>query len=307
LRDSLRILTPAVYHLHRLEEERRGFSREREQRSRLAGDLQMLRALLPPGLGGSAGEIGEAVSRGVERVAPFLVGEVPGLGQPLGLGKDELLRTLRFYFERINHGLEMHQGALAAIHHRHWVAHYKGAADSALWGAQTLYQMLLSLREEAADQGLTLPPTGLGLHMGNSLWGALPSGERLAPFVLGGGVRDAARLAAMSISFRCGILVSQSLVEALEDPERFDLRHLGKLRPAPGESRIEVYELFSVREETERDPMRSMQPVWEEALRAYQMGSWHTAAGRFNAYIAKLPHDRPARYFRRQCRERSAS
>ena len=80
---------------------------------------------------------------------------------------------------------------------------------------------------------------------------------------------------------------------------------MGKLRPAPGESRIEVYELYSVRDEEVRAPMRALQGVWEEALRHYQLGQWRRAAGVFGHYLARLPQDRPARFFLRQCRQRA--
>jgi class 3 adenylate cyclase len=237
-------------------------------------------------------------------VLPVLAGEVPGLTDPLGLGKADLMQALRWYFGRVDQALALHGGALQGIGHGSWFAHFSSGPDRVLWAVQTMYQMLLGLREEASEKGEAMPPTGLGVHLGPVVSGALPAGEALAPFSVGSGMRTASRLASMSIKLRCGILVSQAMVDSLEDPDRFDLRHLGKLRPAPGESRLDVFELFSVREEQVLAPMRTLQGVWDEALKEYRLGRWNKAAGGFDRYIARLPHDRPARYMLRQCRQR---
>jgi two-component system sensor histidine kinase ChiS len=300
----LRLLAPALYQAQRVERLHRLATVSEERERTLFRNHRLYRRLTPPGFGEGAEEVERTAREGREQAQPVLAGEVPGLTQALSQGKPALLEAMGRYYDRVQQALALHQGTLERILHRQWIASYPPHGDGALWGAQTLYQMLLGLREEAGEAGVILPPTGLGLHVGNVLRGALPAGERLAPYLVGGGVRTASRLSAMSIAFRCGMLVSQDLVEALEAPEHFDLRHLGKLRPAPGEGRLDVYELFSVREEAVRAPMQNLQGVWQEALREYQLGRWKQAAGAFGEYIARLPQDRPARFFLRQCRQR---
>ncbi|MCH8882847.1 MAG: BMP family ABC transporter substrate-binding protein [SAR324 cluster bacterium] len=301
----LRLITPALQKALQVEAHGREQAQWATEKQVVERERDLYRRFIPSGLGTTPAELEGSMAEGVERTLPVLIGEAPGLAGRLGLGKRELLTTVQRYFERVEQGLVLHQGVLDRIQHRQWIAHFAGDADGALWGAQTLHQMLLALRDEGSAEGIAFPPTGLGLHLGNTLWGALAAGARLVPLLTGAGIRTATRLAAMSISFRCGILVSQATVEALQEPQRFDLRQLGKLRPAPGESRIEVYELYSVRDEEVRAPMRALQGVWEEALRHYQLGQWRRAAGVFGHYLARLPQDRPARFFLRQCRQRA--
>jgi len=52
--------------------------------------------------------------------------------------------------------------------------------------------------------------------------------------------------------------------------------------------------------------MRQLREVWEEGVRDFQRGRWQRAAGAFHRYAERLPQDRPARYFLRQCRQRAA-
>ena len=305
LLEPLRLIAPALHAARRAEGLAGELAGHGERTDVLRREAQLYRRFLPPGLPARAQDLEAVLEQGVQRRAPVLVGEVPGLGLAQGDDGPAPAALLRRYFERVQHGLSLHQGTLARIGHEQWSATYPASVDGALWGAQTLYELLLELREEATAEGWPLPPSGLGLHLGDVLWSAVPAGDALAPALTGTGIRTAARLAAMSISFRCGILVSQHTVEALGDPRRFDLRHLGKLRPAPGDERIDVYELYSVRGADVVAPMRSLQGVWEEALREFQRGRWRTAAGAFHRYMERLPNDRPARYFLRQCRQRA--
>jgi TolA-binding protein len=73
----------------------------------------------------------------------------------------------------------------------------------------------------------------------------------------------------------------------------------------PGEKRMGVFELYSMRQERTLERMRRHQEDWEQALRQYRNGQWREAAERFAAYLSRLPHDRPARHFLRQCRARA--
>ena len=303
--EPLRLLAPAIHGAWRAEAARAELAATTERAEALQREARLYRRLAPPGLPVRAEDLEPALREGLERTLPVLVGEVPGLGQQPARGGDGPMPALRHYFERVQHGLALHEGILARVSLPQWVATYPASVDGALWGAQTLYQLLLELRDEATALGIGLPPTGLGLHVGKVLWGALPAGEALTPVLAGEAIRCAGRLAAMSISLRCGILVSQHTVQALGDPSRFDLRPLGKLRPVPGEPRLDVFELYSVREPEVVAPMRSLQPVWDEAPREFQLGRWRSAAGGFHRYAQRLPLDRPARFFLRQCRQRA--
>ncbi len=194
-----------------------------------------------------------------------------------------------------------------------WLAHYPGtrgpaatlpAADGALWGVQTLQHLLTALRNEAVADGRRLPPTGLGLHLGRVSWRSVGNGAGALPLMLGPCPGTAARLAAMSLRMRCGIVLSVDAIAALEHPAQFDLRHLGHLRmgqAAPGDRQgavpLSVFELFSVREPREVEAMRELQDVWAEGVEAFQQGRWREAAGAFSRYARRLPRDRAARHF----------
>ncbi len=140
------------------------------------------------------------------------------------------------------------------------------------------------------------------MHLGVTIGGTVQTESRIAPVLVGEGVQIAARLAEMCRSFRTEILVSDETVQALDDVAPFDLRSLGLFRIAPGEKRIGVYEFFSARPREIKERMQERQADWNAAMRCYRLGEWREGAERFKAYLTRLPQDRPARHFLRDCR-----
>ncbi|MBI3991766.1 MAG: hypothetical protein HY342_00720, partial [Candidatus Lambdaproteobacteria bacterium] len=245
-----------------------------------------------------AGDPGRAAA------CPVLFGQLFGLSLER-LSRVETLAALQAYYARVRNALALHHGELARILGTQWVGQFPGAPDSALFGVLTLNQMLLAFRDDQAAGLAAGLGTGLGLHQGALLGGTLDAGDHVEPVLLGEGMQVAQRLAAMSITFRTGALVSEELVQTLATPEEFDLRALGTYRVGAGEKRIGVFELFSLRAGATLEAMRSLQDHWREAIQRFRAGHWREAAEGFESYLAHLPHDRPARHFLRQCRQRA--
>ena len=243
---------------------------------------------------------------GEEIWAPVVAGRIFGLSEVARLGKAETLPELKAYYRRLADALSLHQGTLEQVTGHEWVARFSGEPEKALWGAETLFQMLLSLQDERSVKGLPPLRTGIGLHLGGLIGGMVTTAERIEPVLVGEGVRVAGRLAETCRDFRTGILVSGDLVAALEDPTRFDLRSLGMLRLGPGDKRIGVYELFSTREEPIRNRMREMREDWNAAIRLFRLGQWEACAKALRAYLAHVPQDRAARRILRMCRLRES-
>jgi class 3 adenylate cyclase len=223
------------------------------------------------------------------------------------LGSLEWSRSLDAYFQRVGQGLELHQGALDRIAGASWIAHFPAGAHNALWGAHTLHGLLSTLAGDQADAGLIPLRTGLGVHLGPVLATTVGAGERLEPVLDGEGVRAAQELAGMAEQLRCGVLMSGDLAAAVSSAPGAALRPFGVMRLGPGERRIEVFDLYSVRPEATVAAMNALRDLWEPAIRHFRLGEWDEAAPLFRRYAARLPEDRPARYFLRRCRVRMSA
>jgi hypothetical protein len=164
--------------------------------------------------------------------------------------------------------------------------------------------LLSTLAQDQADAGLIPLRTGLGVHLGPVLAGTVAAAGRLEPVLEGEAVRAAQDLAKMAGQLRCGVLVSGDLAAGWEPSPDLALRPFGAMRLGAGERRIEVFDLYSVRPAETVAAMRAVQNLWEQAMRHFRLGEWDEAATLFRRYAARLPEDRPARYFLRRCRLR---
>ncbi|MEE8395586.1 MAG: AAA family ATPase [bacterium] len=302
----LRMIAPALHQARRADLLAAQRDALLEKETALLETTRQLERFVPAHLRAGPGAPADDGASGSESWSPIAFGQIFDLGDLARLGKKETMQQLGAYYEKVNEALALHQGLLERILGHQWVARYERGAENALWGTQTMYQLLLALQEERAARGMPLMKTGLGIHLGTVIGGTVETEQRIEPVLVGEGIQVAARLAEMCRTFRAGILVSEEAVQALETAAPFDLRSLGRFRIGPGGKKVGVYDLFSTREPAIRESMRARRGEWNAALRHHQLGQWQQAAELFRAYLARLPHDRPARQFLRQCRQRAA-
>ena len=242
---------------------------------------------------------------GKEEHTPLLVGQIFDIARLARLGHQETLDHLKDYFQKVSSGLSMHSGILEKIEGQQWAARYGEGAESAIWGAETMFQYLDSFREERALFGSPMLRTGLGLHQGTTISGTLETENKSESILLGEGILVATKMAAMCRTFRTDVLVSEQVVERLETPDKFDLRPLGMFRIGPAETRVGVFELLSTKPEEIRSVMVERAELWDMALKHYQIGDWREAIPRLEEYLKAIPQDRAARQFLKHCQSKT--
>lgn len=246
-------------------------------------------------------------TEGAERDVALVTGRIAGAHWLARLGATEWTRALGAYYERLDHALRLHDGALDRAGEGAWLAHFRRGPESALHGARTIHELLDGLMRERMDNGLPPLRTGLGVHLGPVIVGTVAAGERLEPLLGGEAPRVAARLAELGSGFRCGILLSGELAGALGSAQGFAPRPLGPMRVGAGERRIDVSELYECRDADVAGRMGALAQHWQQALRHYLLGHWPQAEEGLRTYAERVPEDRIARWFLRRCRQRRAA
>jgi hypothetical protein len=211
------------------------------------------------------------------------------------------LSTLHEYFRHVDEALALHHGRLEHIGDGTWLARCGRGAESALWAARAVIGLLRRWQTESERPGARRLRTGLGLHLGDWTDALAETEHRSKPLVLGEGVVTARRMAALNFQFHTDVLVSQTALEALADPSRFELRPLGSLRLEPGPGRLRYHEFYVTRDGESRARITAHRQLWNTALQQYRAGDWKAAGARLREYLAVLPDDRPARLFLRAC------
>jgi hypothetical protein len=305
---ALGMLAPAILKTRRIEQIEHERDAAIEKLHAAEASVEHLKRYVPHYLRKRSQADGQwPLGEGEELWKPMVAGQIFDLTHLSRLGKSETLLELGAYYGKIGEALSLHHGSLERILGDRWIAEYDQGPENALWGTLTLHQILAAFQEERAAKGSPALRTGIGVHVGLTIGGAVETEQRLEPVLVGEGVQVAARLAEMCRTFRTAILVSDETVQALENVNSFLLRSLGLYRIAPGEKRIGVYELYSARPTEIAETMQARQPEWNAAMRQHRMERWAEAAELFKAYLTHLPQDRPARHFLRECRRQTGS
>jgi signal transduction histidine kinase/class 3 adenylate cyclase len=172
------------------------------------------------------------------------------------------------------------------------MALFPGSADDAIVAA-------LSMRE-----GLRALPgvkIGTGIHWGQTMLGTLGEPERFDMTVLSDSVNIAARIEGVSKIFGCSVIVSAELKRALQRPDTYHWRPLGKIRLKGRGAAVELYELLDSDEQSSQK-IASLDE-FEAGLKAFKEGQFLKARLHFQAVVDDCPQDGPGKFYLARCQQ----
>ena len=216
------------------------------------------------------------------------------------LDAEALMRRMSDYLEELT-------GALVNTHGRATIDKYIGDAIMALWNAPetdpdhivnacrcTLLAHAANhrLNQKWQDQGITPFVTRFGLHTGEAVVGNVGSSDRMNYTAIGATVNVAARLEALNKVYGTEILVSDAIVDGLDD--RFVTRSLDVVRPKGVTQPIRIHELlgaFDLDELSDEHPQTDWLERWEEAFQFHLARDWPAAITAFESLAKQRPDD----------------
>jgi adenylate cyclase len=116
---------------------------------------------------------------------------------------------------------------------------------SALRAAIAMQQVLEAFNKERLSQKQPTIKIGIGIHRGEVVLGTIGFTSRIESTVIGDAVNVAARVEGLTRKYDCSILVTESVVVALQHPEVFNLRLVDDSVKVKGKSEpVAIYELI---------------------------------------------------------------
>lgn len=116
------------------------------------------------------------------------------------------------------------------------------SADCALHAALGMRKALASFNQNRIQQGLPKVEIGIGIHRGEVVMGTVGFTSRIDSTVIGDAVNLASRIEGLTKLYGCPILVTDAVVQSLENPEAFTLTLVDKAVKVKGkEEAIAIY------------------------------------------------------------------
>jgi two-component system sensor histidine kinase ChiS len=162
----------------------------------------------------------------------------------------ETFDWLNAFFKRMDEAIKTHHGfidkylgdAIMAVFDR--PDHH---AQDALTAAIAMQQTLSNFNLERTRFNLADPiRIGVGIHTGQAIIGTLGSEQRMDSTVIGDVVNTAARLEELTKFYGCPVLLSESVVEQLQQPELFNVRWIDCVAPRGKQQQSNLYQLLGM-------------------------------------------------------------
>ncbi len=174
------------------------------------------------------------------------------------------------------------------------MALFPRAADDAVRAALAMRVAVAGLNRERAGRGLDAIRFGVGVHTGSMMLGTVGEAKRMDGTVISDAVNLAARLEGLTKCFGVVTIISQATLEALQDPDAFDVRRLGAVRVKGKNDHVDLYEVFSRSFSPEDEQKHQTRDRFAEALACYQDGDFDRARRLFEAVVAASGGAEPA-------------
>ena len=217
------------------------------------------------------------------------------------MSPQQTFNLINSYLSVMNPVVSAHHGMIDKYMGDAIMALFPTAADDALSAALSMLARLDEYnagRERAAYAPIRI---GIGVNTGLLMLGVIGGGNRMEGTVLGHTVNLASRLQTLTKTYGTPLLISEHTLYSLSEPEKFMVRHLGRVKVAYKTQPESIYEVFNhdapqIREEK----LRSLKK-FEEALACYHTRNVSRALPILEEIVHDNPHDIPAKVFLQRC------
>ena len=138
---------------------------------------------------------------------------------------------------------------------------------------------------------------GIGLHTGTLMLGVLGDEKRMDVGVVSDAVNTASRMEGLTKHFGASILVSESTLMGISNPQDFLYRFLGLVQVKGKQDPIGVYEFFEGDAPESMELKRRTLSRFEEGLTAYFGRNFEESKQAFSEILEVNPNDRVARLY----------
>jgi adenylate cyclase len=162
----------------------------------------------------------------------------------------ETFDWLNAFFKRMDEAIKTHHGfidkylgdAIMAVFDR---THHH--AQDALTAAIAMQQTLSEFNRGRTRFNLEDPiRIGIGIHTGQAIIGTLGSEQRMDSTVIGDVVNTAARLEELTKFYGCAVLLSESVIDQLQQPELFNVQWIDCVAPRGKQQQSNLYQLLGM-------------------------------------------------------------
>jgi class 3 adenylate cyclase len=161
------------------------------------------------------------------------------------------------------------------------MALFGNTADDAMRAAIGMTRNLARLNEQRRKTGRDPLRIGIGLNTGPLMLGTIGGGSQLKCGVIGDSVNLAARVESLTKSYGVTFLISEQTMTRLQDPTRYALRVVDRVRVAGKNQATTLYDVIDAEVPEQREAKLRTLGRFQEGIEAYYKADFRSALADF--------------------------
>lgn len=191
-------------------------------------------------------------------------------------------------------------------HYRGFIDKYTGSgimalfphrADDALCAARDMLDVISLYNIHRKNYGYKPVTIGMSIHTGNLMLGIIGEEHRMQSTVISDTVTIATALEQLTRIYETNIVVSEKVLDALEDKHAYSYRFLDKIQIKGKQNVVQVFEIIPQTNEETVQAKAQTREVFEEGLQLYHDRLFSKASVRFNNVLESNPADKAAQIY----------
>ena len=211
----------------------------------------------------------------------------------------QTFRFINTYLQRISPLVRAHNGFVVKFIGDGMMAIFPFAVEDAIDSAIAQFQGIRDYNQQiTADSRKTFEiEIGIGMHTGHVMAGMIGEPDRIQPDAISDTVNLAARLEGLSKVYGASLIISETVRQRLQNPDRYHLRFLDRVIVKGRTQSIAIYEVLDAEPEERRREKLATLNTFEAGMQAYSDRDWDTAQAHFTAIRAQHPQDKTAELY----------
>jgi two-component system sensor histidine kinase ChiS len=193
------------------------------------------------------------------------------------MNPQENFKFLNSYLSRVSPVIGQHHGFIDKYIGDEIMALFPRSPDDAVQAAIALQLEVALYNQHRGNCGYDPVRIGVSLHTGRLMLGIIGEDKRMEGTVISDAVNLASRLESLTKLYGASIIISESTVNGLRDPDRYKHRYLDEVRVRGRKHSIKLYEVYDGLEDRVVDAREKAKPLFLEALGLYQNAEFDRA------------------------------
>ncbi|MCK5524133.1 MAG: response regulator [Thiomargarita sp.] len=181
------------------------------------------------------------------------------------------------------------------------MALFPKTVDDAVRASVEMHKQLGIFNQNRVKNNLQPIKVGIGLHKGTLMLGTIGEKKRMEGTVISDAVNLASRLEGLTKIYGTSILISDDILNALEEPEQYHYRFLGKVRVKGKNASVRVFEVLDSEPDEVRKKKIALKSKFNQAIEIYYKKKFKSALKQFQSILMDLPEDSVSFFYSERC------